>query len=92
MEETFPDYELNLSFGTTLVICKLLLPPQGFRPEAKARGGIHCSLRVYIENVLTVKIYGMYTRKNLDLLEKGREECRVMMTFCRKASLGNDDV
>ena len=52
----------------------ILLPPQGFRPEAKARGGIHGSLRVYIANVLTVRIYDLYTRKNLDLLEKGRME------------------
>ena len=37
-----------------------LLPPQGFRPEAKSRGGI-----------ITVQIYSRYTRKNLDLLEQG---------------------
>ena len=47
-----------------------LLLPQGFRPEAKSRGGTLVT-RAYIKEVLTVQIYSQYTRKNLDLLEQG---------------------
>ena len=53
-------------------------------------------MRVYIENVLTVRIYGLYTRKNLDLLEQGREESLgnddVSSLNARKCVAGNDDV
>ena len=46
-----------------------LLSPQGFRPEAKSRGGTLVT-RAY-RTVLTVQIYSQYTRKSLDLLEQG---------------------
>ena len=40
-----------------------LLPLQGFCPEAKASGGHHWRLRMYIKNVLTVRIkIQLYTR------------------------------
>ena len=57
-----------------------LLPPQGFRPEAKSRGGTLVT-RAYIRTVLTVQIYSQYTRKISICSNWGREE-----------SVGNDDV
>ena len=45
---------------------KVLLSPQGFRPEAKSRGGTLVT-RAYIKD----STYSSNTRKNLDLLEQG---------------------
>lgn len=44
------------------ILTFLSLPPQGFRPEAKAWGGHHWRLQVYIQNVFTVRIDNLYTR------------------------------
>ena len=47
-----------------------LLPPQGFRPEAKSRGGTLVA-RAYIkESTYSTNMQSVY-RKNLDLLEQG---------------------
>ena len=46
------------------------LPPQGFRPEAKSRGGTLVS-RAYIkDSTYSTNMQSVY-RKNLDLLEQG---------------------
>ena len=56
-------YDKNLFFGT-------LLPPQGFRPEAKSRGGTLVA-RAYIKDITySTNMQSVY-RKNLDLLEQG---------------------
>ena len=49
---------------------QLLLPPQGFRPEAKSRGGTLVT-RAYIKDSTYSSniIDSQYTRKILDLLE-----------------------
>ena len=48
----------------------LLLPPQGFRPEAKSRGGTLVA-RAYIkDSTYSTNMQSVY-RKNLDLLEQG---------------------
>ena len=47
-----------------------LLPPQGFRPEAKSRGGTLVA-RAYIkDSTYSTNMQSVY-RKNLDLLEQG---------------------
>ena len=56
------------------------LPPQGFRPEAKSRGGTLVA-RAYIKTVLTVQICSRYIEKISICSKRGREE-----------SVGNDDV
>ena len=51
-------------------ICSQLLPPQGFRPEAKSRGGTLVA-RAYIkDSTYSTNMQSVY-RKNLDLLEQG---------------------
>ena len=46
------------------------LPPQGFRPEAKSRGGTLVA-RAYIkDSTYSTNMQSVY-RKNLDLLEQG---------------------
>ena len=46
------------------------LPPQGFRPEAKSRGGTLVA-RAYIkDSTYSTNMQSIY-RKNLDLLEQG---------------------
>ena len=47
-----------------------LVPPQGFRPEAKSRGGTLVA-RAYIkDSTYSTNMQSVY-RKNLDLLEQG---------------------
>ena len=47
-----------------------LLPPQGFRPEAKSRGGTLVA-RAYIkDSTYSTNMQSVYS-KNLDLLEQG---------------------
>ena len=58
-----------------------LLPPQGFRPEAKCRGGTPVTRGYILRTVLTVQIYSQYTRKISICSNRGREE-----------SVDNDDV
>ena len=55
---------------TDFMLSKVLLPPQGFRPEAKSRGGTLVA-RAYIkDSTYSTNIQSVY-RKNLDLLEQG---------------------
>ena len=64
----FKGFYYTTSIGLLAGKQKILLPPQEFCSEAKSRGGIPV-VRAYI--VLTVKVYSMYTRSNLDLLKQG---------------------
>ena len=49
--------------------------------------------QIYIKNVLTVRMYSLYTRKNLDLLEQGRMgNDDVSSLNARKCVAGNDDI
>ena len=52
------------------------LPPQGFGPEAKTRGGI-IVVRAYIEY-----IYIVYTRQNFDLAKVGPQVVSVGVIKC----------
>ena len=53
-----------------LKIILISLPPQGFRPEAKSRGGTLVA-RAYIkDSTYSTNMQSVY-RKNLDLLEQG---------------------
>ena len=47
-----------------------LLPPQGFRPEAKSRGGTLVACAYIKDSTYSTNMQSVY-RKNLDLLEQG---------------------
>ena len=49
---------------------KVLLPPQGFRPEAKSRGGTLVARAYTKGSTYSTNMQSVY-RKNLDLLEQG---------------------
>ena len=60
----------------------ILLPPQGFRPEAKSRGGTLVA-RAYIkDSTYSTNMQSVYTVEKISICSnRGREE-----------SVGNDDV
>ena len=70
-----------LRWEVNSILPKKLLPPQGFRPEAKSRGGTLVT-RAYIkESTYSWNIQSVCQKKISICLNRGREE-----------SLGNDDV
>ena len=67
IEKKCKSYTVTLLTVTSLTG---LLPPQGFRPEAKSRGGTLVA-RTYIkDSTYSTNMQSVY-RKNLDLLEQG---------------------
>ena len=64
------------------VLCKFIAPRRDFAQKAKSLGGTLVTHAYIKESTYSwnIQSYSQY-RKNLDLLERGREE-----------SLGNDDV
>ena len=69
-----------LRWEVNSILPKKLLPPQGFRPEAKSRGGTLVT-RAYIKDSTYSSNIQSYTKKISICSNRGREE-----------SVGNDDV
>ena len=69
---------------TRKCIVKTFIAPTGILPRGKIPRRHPYNLHVYKvkgSKVLTVKIYSIYTRSNLDLPEQGAHGISVMMTF-----------